>query len=639
MLPYRSVAFFPAVTPSDSAAPQPPPAQGQPSHWHWAVIALLVLLQVLAGLFAAVSSSDTNRDLFMAQQIASGQWFPVLGPAINGMVHLGPLWFYLLAPALWVWPNAAAVTATMGAISGLQFPLAYALGRRLGSPSEGLLFALALALPSWGVTAFGSLTHPIMVVPSLLFGAWMALRYRERPGVVGALGVGLTLALMCAAHPTLALLGAALVACSLAMAPRDWRAVLHLMAMGLPLLASLAPMLLQQWLGGTEAPDRLSTYARSDWSLPSPMAGLELIHAVIVHAPHYLARYWLGLSREAAAVLFAAYLALLALAAAGLALRLRTESGLWRRVLALVALLLLHSMFVAAIRAWMPPWMVYAHWLFIAALIAMGLQAWWSRALLRSAVLLLFTAGVGQTVACYAWLNRTEVFPDVDASGGRHPYLDVRGYTDLEGRSFRLPRTRFLDLFDLAAFTCEPVTVYGHLAQQLEYTSAVSLLHACGDAHALQLGGSGQVGGAAWVGLQRDAWRAANLLPQRSIGRMGLFPGSVILHSGPPLKAVRPETNALPRRVEAQARDFALSGLSQPGSVIVVAHRAFRYLPFERVSLALEGQVLSPAYADLTLSLFVIPGDADAGARSWQLHLYASPEHVDVLSLEASPAS
>ncbi len=333
------------------------------------------------------------------------------------MVHLGPLWFYLLAPALWVWPNAAAVTATMGVISGLQFPLAYALGRRLGSPSEGLLFALALALPSWGVTAFGSLTHPIMVVPSLLFGAWTALRYRERPRLVRAFVVGLALALMCAAHPTLALLGLALVACSLVAAPRDWRVVPHLVAMGLPLLASLAPMLIQQWLGGTEAPDRLSSYARSDWSLPSPMAGLELIHAVLVHSPHYLARYWFGLSRDAAAVLFAAYLALLGLAAMGLALRLRSESGLWRRVLALAVLLMLHSMFVAAIRASMPPWMVYAHWLFVAALIAMGLQAWWSRPLLRGAVLLLFAVGVGQTVGCYAWLSRTEVFPDVDASG------------------------------------------------------------------------------------------------------------------------------------------------------------------------------------------------------------------------------
>jgi hypothetical protein len=50
----------------------------------------------------------------------------------------------------------------------------------------------------------------------------------------------------------------------------------------------------------------------------------------------------------------------------------------------------------------------------------------------------------------------------------------------------------------------------------------------------------------------------------------------VILHSGPALHALRPETNALPRRIEGKAQAFALSGLSQPGSVIVVAHRAFR---------------------------------------------------------------
>lgn len=178
--------------------------------------------------------------------------------------------------------------------------------------------------------------------------------------------------------------------------------------------------------------------------------------------------------------------------------------------------------------------------------------------------------------------------------------------------------------------------MYGHLAQQLEFTSAVSLLQACGDAHSLSLGGPAQPDRAGWIGLQRDAWRAAHLAPRLRLGRMGLFPASVILHSGPALHALRPETNALPRRIEGKAQAFALSGLSQPGSVIVVAHRAFRYLPFERVSLALEGQALAPAYADLTLSLFVIPGDGNSGARSWQLQLYSSPEHVDVLALEAS---
>lgn len=66
MFRYRSVALVPALTPSQSAEPQPPSSARQASRWHWAVIALLMLLQVLAGLFAAVSSSDTNRDIFMA---------------------------------------------------------------------------------------------------------------------------------------------------------------------------------------------------------------------------------------------------------------------------------------------------------------------------------------------------------------------------------------------------------------------------------------------------------------------------------------------------------------------------------------------------------------------------------------------
>jgi hypothetical protein len=255
-----------------------------------------------------------------------------------------------------------------------------------------------------------------MVVHSLLFGASMALRYGKRPRLVRAFVVGLALALMHAAHPTLALLGLALVACSLVAALRDWRVVLHFAAMGLPLLASLAPVLIQQWLGGREAPERLSSYARSDWSLLSPVAGLELIHVVVLRSPHHLARYWLGLSRDAAAVLFAACLALLRLAAMGLALRPVT----------------------------------------------------------------------------------------IAAAADRGKGTGIRAVWPVAAR-------------------------------------------------------------------QRD-------------------------RGGP---------SRLP-------------------------------LPFKHVSLALLGQALAPAYADLTLSLFVIPGDGNSGARSWRLQLYASPEHVDVLALEAS---
>lgn len=597
-----------------------------------------MLMHVLAGLFAAVSSSDTNRDVFMAQQIASGQWFPLLGPAINGMVHLGPLWFYLLAPALWLWPNAAAVTAAMGAISSLQFALGYSLGRRLASPTEGILFALALALPSWGVTAFGSLTHPIMVMPSLLLGAWMALRYRERPGHWRAFALGLALMLMCAAHPTLALLGAVLAVGSLSAAPRLGPALLHALCMVLPVLVSLMPMLIHQWLAESPAADRLSSYARSDWSLPSPVAGLELIQAVIMHPPHYLARYWLGLSRETATVLLGAYLLLLALAAAGIAVRLRVEPKLRRTVLVLLGLLLLQSMFVAAVRNLMPAWMVFAHWLFIAALIAIGLRAWMSRPWMRGLVAVLFLACIAQTAASLAWLSSTEVFPDVDASTRTHPYLDVRSYVDEEGRSFRVPRTRFRDLYELAAVGCQPVTVYGHLAQQIDYTSAVSALHQCGGSGHIHLGGPSAPGRPGWLGLQKAAWRAAKREPQRWLGRMGLHAPDRILHSGPSLQPLRPETAALPRVLQGQAQAFTLSGASEPGTLIVVSHRAFRYLPFERVSLEVEGDAVPAVYSDLTLALFVIPEQAATGSRSWRLQFFASPEHVDVLALDPAPS-
>lgn len=590
---------------------------------------------MMAGVFAAVASSDTSRDVFMAQQIASGQWFPLAGPAINSMFHLGPLWFYLLSLQLLAVPSAAAVTGAMGAISALQFPLAYRIGCRLSSRDDGLLFALSLALPGWVVTSFGSLTHPVMVIPSLLLGLLAVLAYRDRPNARNAIGVGLALCLMCAAHPTLVLLGALMVGGCMLGAPGLGQALRHAAAMVLIVLLSLTPMLYQQWQLEITDPARLSAYTRSDWSVPSPIAGIRLIYATIMYGPHYLARYWLGLTPQITGVLFGMYLLLLGLAAMGIVQRARTQPRDLRLIIWVFGVLLLHSMFVAAVRDTMPAWMVHAHWLFIAALVALGLGGLWQYQWLRLVIGLLFATCLTWTMCCYAWLNGTIEFPNVSAAGREHPYVDIRNYVDRQGASFRLPRTPFREVFDLGVFDCRPVTLYGHLAQQVDFTYAVGALQRCGSASHIEFGGVPQPDRPAWLGLQHEAWEQAGLQPQRWLGGLGISAPLKVWHSRNSLRPVRPELNSLPRIVTASASEFSVAGQADRSHAVLVAHRAYRYLHFSVVRAEADGRSVEPVYSDVESALFLLPPSESGAPVQWQITLNASADHVDVLTFGA----
>lgn len=588
--------------------------------------------QVLAAAFAAVASSDTSRDVFMAQQIASGQGWPLTGPAINGVVHLGPLWFYLLALPMLLVPNAATVTAFMGLVSATQFPLAYALGARLRSRDEGLLFALCLALPGWVVTSFGSLTHPIMVIPSLLLGALSVLWYRELPGRWRALGLGGVLALMCAAHPSLVLLGAIMLLACLIRA-RDWlERMLHALLMSLPVLLSLAPMVAEQWVGGVADSERVAAYARSDWSLPSVLVALELLQAVLLHGPHYVLRYWLGLPAAAVTWIYGVYVSLLLVAAAGLLLQLHRDGRVRVLAVCLLGLALLQAGFLAAIRDTMPPWMVYALWLLLAALLALGLGRFLTSRPART--LLLAVLGLGAMASSLACMRLNEIreFRDVQPYEGRHAFFDIRYYRDQEAAPFRLPRMPFRQLFALGELLCDPVTLYGHLAQQVDFTHSVSAAEACGATTQVRFGGLPEPDRSAWMGLQREAWLRLRMQPSHWIGDMGVTQPRAVWHSPLALSPVVPRFNALPRQLQGEAGAFEVEGRASSAAAVLVSHRAYRYRPFSVTRALANGREVRPAYVDLTSAVFLPPPGADE--VHWRIKVQAVSDYVDVLAFE-----
>jgi len=605
--------------------------------WHVAILLALAAAQIGCGIWTAVASSDTNRDIFFAQQIASGASFPLTGPAINSMLHLGPLWYYVLAIPLWLIPNAAAVTGFMAAISALQFPLAYVLGRRYGSAREGVLFALALALPGWMCLSLASMTHTIAASSGLLLGALAALAYRERPDAKRAGLLGLACVFMLCAHPTLILPVAALVFWCAAKTPSRMQWLVHgAVVSGLVVLA-LAPVLYAQWHDGFADMATTAKYTQTEWSFPSLFKATSLLYATLYFGPKYVAHFLLELPARPAHLLLLAYDALLLAAGIGLAMRFVTQPAKRGLIGALLGLLLAQSVFLCAIRTAMPPWMIYAQWPLLGALIALGLEALCAigrggRILVAAGLLVttLWTLGVYARLAA-APLDHAEI----RASPGKLGLMDIRDYEKAR-YDYRLARIPFRQLFAIGDPLCEPVALFGHYAYLVDYTFAVSAWAKCGNADSVRFGGVPEPGRRALLGLHESVWQRIGMTPERWIGALGISEPAAIWHSPVPLNPVPPRLTTFPRLLTIDAQRTTISGDAPADQAVLVSQRAHRYGPFEVIRGRIDGRDIAPVYVDSTAVVFRSPpGHGGKESVHWDIDIQTTPDYIDVLTFSS----
>lgn len=609
--------------------------------WHVAILLALAAAQIGCGIWASTASSDTNRDIYFAQQIASGTWFPLTGPRINGMLHVGPLWFYVLALPLWLIPNAAAVTGVMAALSALQFPLAYILGRRFGSAREGLLLAVALALPGWMNLSFASLTHPMTVAPALLFGVLAALRYRESPDLKHAALLGLACVIMLSAHPTLVLFAGLLVLWSGLRTPARTQWLLHgLVVLGLLALA-IAPAFYEQWRDGFPELATTAKYTQSEWTVPSLSKAGELLYAILYFGPKYVATFLLDLEPRTTRLLMDVYGLVIIAAAAGLVARPITRPEKRALISALLALLLVQSMFVCSIRAVMPPWMVYAQWPLIAALVALGLEWFCARgAAGRAFVAVALLVTTLWTFDVYAKFASGPLdHADIKASPGKRGSTDIRDYQKAR-YDYRLARIPFRQLFAIGDPLCKAVALYGHYAYLVDYTFAVSASARCGSADTVQFGGMPEPGRTPLFGLHESVWPLIGMAPTTRIGALGIGTPAAIWHSPVPLKPVFPRLESMPRNLYANVGRSTISGDAPPDQAVLVSHRAHRYLSFRVLGARIDGQKVEPAYTDSTAVVFRAPVEYAANASvHWDIDIEAAMDYVDVLTFASGAAA
>ena len=172
------------------------------SRWPSAVIVFAMVTYLCCAPFA-ISHLDFARDIGVALGIASGERWPLYGPLLNGNLHLGPAWYYLLAVPLWLTHSWIVVVLMIALIAALKFPLAYALGSRLVDPWFGVLWALMLGLPGWNSLDVLLMEHTSFVatcVPRFPLDGGSLLGNGDRPAI--SMVVALLYALALHAHPS-----------------------------------------------------------------------------------------------------------------------------------------------------------------------------------------------------------------------------------------------------------------------------------------------------------------------------------------------------------------------------------------------------------------------------------------------------
>lgn len=346
---------------ADRPDPGPAPA------WMLALVAALTLAHVAAAPFAGLHM-DLARDLFVAQEIVAGRYWPAHGPLLAQAFQLGPVWFYAQALGLALTGSLSATATVLVAANSLKIPLAWLLGARLAGPWTGLLWAALIALPGWQalMTVFG--LHPGLVEPlalACLLACLGLVRGGGRGWLVAALA---TLSLALTAHPTAVVL-AGFVAVAVTM---RWRADGPDLA-GLALALAIAAL---PWLplvvaaGGDDAagaggiPGYLLEQARQVGDLPRRLAGLA--EALVLGLPYWL-RTVTGLPAPAAAAL-AAITGVLLVALALLA------APRWRVRPAgrIAAALMVSALALLALRETLPYYHLGAFWVLVCGALALA---------------------------------------------------------------------------------------------------------------------------------------------------------------------------------------------------------------------------------------------------------------------------
>ncbi len=200
--------------------------------------------------------ADQGRDAIIAFEILHGN-ITLVGPSTSvGSMYLGPLYYYFMAPFLWLTGyDPIGPTLAVVALGILTVPLLYWVGKRLVGPWPAffatLLYATAPAVLTYTRFSWNPNPAPIVTL-GILYAIWKAWHGSARWWIVATIGFLVMIQL----HYVALLLVAPLGLFWLADILRSWRGaqktrtrqlLLFIPLAGVLLLLSYVPLMLFNW--------------------------------------------------------------------------------------------------------------------------------------------------------------------------------------------------------------------------------------------------------------------------------------------------------------------------------------------------------------------------------------------------------
>ena len=601
-------------------------------HWHWWVIFILILGELVAIHFAVTGLPDTERDLASAYLISSGQQAIWLGPQLNSQLHLGPVWFYLLSIPLMAFKSTYAVHLMVAFLAAMKFPLAYLCGRHLADRRMGLLWALLLTLPDWETVQAFTFTHTSLTATLMLWFCLLALRAMRNPGGFRLPFLMLIYSLCLHAHPTTAALGLLLlpvVLKSVRNHPRGGavlttRIMLAIAAFSLPFI----PALIMQWQGVGGVLQTSDTQSIID----NLLSAHRVIIGSFIYAPLIAGRYFLDLTDGAVMALCIAAGGIVLTGLSGMAgafadLRLR------RYLLVGLLLLLATILLISAIRPVTPFYTAYAIYPLSSGLLAAGLwmisgrrsglfTLCWLMPLLLNLVIL--------TAISRAASDGIYRFPLALTFDIKHWKLEPE---------IRLPHLPAYQRGPLAQKLCnraEKPVLHGHLAFLTDAQSSLDMQLKCGTGTKVSLLGADHSRLHA-AGFTRGFWSALDLQPDEWIHGIGMRMMNLkVVHPDKPLPSATGNDYLGRGRIHETAQGLSLDIVLVPEDVLVISQLAPFSLSSDIASVTVNKRPVKPVYSDLISNAYRC-GDCIAGDDAvWSLELLsARPEWIEVIVLSA----
>jgi hypothetical protein len=584
--------------------------------------------------FHSAGVTDSCRDLYWATRIARGDGFPLSGPPIYGLFELGPWWFYVLALPIAATGRAAVAVILVQLLAGLKYFLAWRLGLRIADERFGAAFAASLALAGWSTIPMMFPSHTALVETTVLLLATATWRCWNDLSPGRALLFGLAAVACIHAHPTsvsyVGIAGSALL-CRY----RSWRAAgLLALAAGIVALSLLPP-----WLDATPTgiEKTLGGYVGADIGVHAARRVPALIAAAVANGP------WTGFllmtswSASLVRTMWLAYMACLALAAAGL---FRARS-LPRRVR--IAAAIGGALFFAQVALLVLARPITPMWMLSGALppLALVLAAGWYGAL-TTASPILRSVVVPVALAAFAALSLAPFglfmhdLRHMRNADGANPFHDVTEWSD-RFVDIAVPHYPVHRIDRLSREFCAEEVVHGRLAAVLEHSLGSPTRLACGHWPTLRYGGR-EGAGPHVAGLLAPASMASGIAPDRVVSRMALYENVTPIapaSGGRATHLARDQIN--PDMAPGRFGPFAVE-FDAPGSGVAVLTARFpAALPLNVKNVRAGSREAAKVYDDGGSRLYRCAECAPDETIHWRFDLDGDQSSIDLVVIDAAP--